>query len=280
MTIEWETLHLEYDPFKAKIGGWIRHGKFIRRLFYRMLGWMFLREKYVKRELRQFASNREPIWDILDAGSGYGQYSWYCAKVFPEANILGVDVKEDQVEDCALFFKKMQKSRCRFEVKDLEELSYDSQFDLVLCVDVMEHVVDDVAVFRNFHQSLRPGGLCLINTPTRDPELPATQDSNHVDSVIAEHVREGYTSDEIRQKLSEAGFEVKKVIYTYGKHGAKAWRLLQGHPMRWIHARKWIAVLLPIYYLFVYPIASYWMRRDLHADNMWGGGILVVARKP
>ena len=280
MTIEWDTLHLEYDPFKEKIGKWIRRSAMLRRLFYRMLGWVFLREKYVKRELLLLASNRESIRDILDAGSGYGQYTWFCTKAFPNASILGVDVKKEQIEDCALFFKKMHKSRCRFEVKDLEKLSYDSLFDLVLCVDVMEHVADDMTVFRNFCRSLKSGGLCLINTPTRDPEPPAVQDNNHVDSVVAEHVREGYTSDEIREKLSDAGFEVKRVIFTYGKHGAKAWRLLQGHPMRWIHAWKWIVVLLPIYYLLVYPIALYWMRRDLNAENAWGGGLLVVAKKP
>jgi 2-polyprenyl-3-methyl-5-hydroxy-6-metoxy-1,4-benzoquinol methylase len=279
MTVEWETLHLEYDPFKARIGKWIRKSPILRRLFYYVLGCVFLREKYVKRELRRIASSGKIIDDIWDAGSGYGQYSWFCAKLFPHANILGTDVKDEQVSDCSLFCKKMKLDRCRFEVGDLEKASYDSQFDLILSVDVMEHIVDDVAVFGNFSRSLRPGGLCVINTPSRKPDsIP--KDADHIDSVVAEHVREGYTPDEIRRKLSDTGLETKKITFTYGDNGARAWRLLQGHPMRWLDTRRWILPVMPLYYVVAYPIAWYWMRRDLAVQNQWGGGLLVVAEKP
>ena len=277
MTIEWDSLHLEYDPFKARIGGWIRRSPLLRRLFYAALGSLFLREKYVKRELRRIASSNVVIKDIWDAGSGYGQYTWFCARLFPLASILGVDVKEDQVGDCRHFFRKMRVDRCRFEVGDLAESSYDAQFDLILSVDVMEHIPDDVAVFRNFYRSLRPGGLGVINTPTRDPGAPAGDD--RISSVVAEHVREGYSAEEIQQKLSEAGFVVQKVIFTYGSNGARAWRLLQGHPMRWLHWSNWLMVILPLYYVIVYPIALFWMHRDLASDNQRGGGILVVATR-
>jgi 2-polyprenyl-3-methyl-5-hydroxy-6-metoxy-1,4-benzoquinol methylase len=279
MAIEWDTLHLEYDPFKARIGRWIRKSPTLRRLFYYILGCMFLREKYVKRELRRITASGKVTKDIWDAGSGYGQYSWFCARLFPQANILSTDVKDEQVSDCSLFCKKMKLDRCRFEVGDLEKASYSSQFDLILSVDVMEHIVDDVAVFRNFHQALRPGGLCVIHTPSRKSDS-ISKDANHIDSVVAEHVREGYTPDEICRKLSDEGLKAARISFTYGANGAKAWRLLQGHPMRWLHAHRWVIPLLPFYYLIAYPIAAYWMRRDLAADNQWGGGLLVVAEKP
>jgi SAM-dependent methyltransferase len=280
MGIEWRKLHLEYDPLKAGIGKWIRRSTLSRRLFFVMLDRLFLREWYVKRELRGIAAASQGVNDILDAGSGYGQYSYFCTKHFPNANVLGVDVKQDQINDSQYFCGKLGLSKCRFEVADLQEEAYESQFDLVISVDVMEHIPDDVAVFRSFCRSLRSGGLCVIHTPLRKHDSAGRDGDHQVESVVAEHVREGYTLEEISDKLSEAGLVVDKLIFTYGKYGAKAWRLLQGHPMRWIHKTKLVVPLLPIYYLIVYPVGCYWMHRDMMDDNPQGGGVLVVASKP
>ena len=278
MAVQWSELHIEYDPVKAAIGRWIKHSTALRRVFFWVLGRMFLRERYIKRELRRMASESKAICDILDAGSGYGQYSWFCAKLFKNANILGVDVMQEQIRDSELFSKKMRLSHCRFEFGDLQTITYDAQFDLVISVDVMEHVPDDMAVFRNFHRALRPGGTCMIHTPTRNPDSPHTYD-DEVHSVVGEHVREGYTEEEIRDKLSKAGLAVKKVTFAYGKYGGKAWRLLQGHPMRWVHNRRWLVHFLPLYYLFAYPLGAHWMRKDLATHNQWGGSIIVLAEK-
>jgi 2-polyprenyl-3-methyl-5-hydroxy-6-metoxy-1,4-benzoquinol methylase len=279
MAVQWSELHIEYDPVKAAIGRWIKNNTLLRRLFFWGLGRMFLREQYIKRELRRIAFEGKDIHNILDAGSGYGQYSWFCAKLFKDANILGVDVMQEQIRDSELFSKKMRLSQCRFEFGDLQTISYDAQFDLILSVDVMEHVPDDMAVLNNFQRALCPGGTLIIHTPTRDPKLPH-MDDNEVHSVVGEHVREGYTEEEIRDKLSQAGLTVKKVTFAYGKYGGKAWRLLQGHPMRWVHNRKWLVHFLPLYYLFTYPLGAYWMRKDLLAGNQWGGSIIVLAEKP
>jgi len=270
---------LEYDPVKAKIGWWIRRSTVLRRLFYIALGRLFLREQYVKRELKRIASLGIPIRNILDAGSGYGQISWYCAKLFPEADLLGIDVKAEQVEDCNQFFQKMGLSRYRFQVDDLETIAFESGFDLLFSIDVMEHVVKDDAVLGNFFRALRKGGVCILHLPNRDPNKLLSSDPKQVDSVVAEHVREGYTPDEIRGKLSQAGFVVEKLIFTYGEDGAKVWKMLQGNPMRWLDCCKWVVGVLPFYYAAVYPLAWFWMRKDLRQDNTWGGAMLVVGKK-
>lgn len=50
--------------------------------------------------------NQNQNIEILDAGSGFGQYTYYLSSLNKEWNITGVDVKEEQIEDCNDFFKK------------------------------------------------------------------------------------------------------------------------------------------------------------------------------
>ena len=81
---------MHYDPIKNTIGSLVRKSPFLRKLFYFGLGMMFLREWYVKRRIKQLYLNNPPN-DILDAGSGFGQYSYFMAKRFPNAKIISVD---------------------------------------------------------------------------------------------------------------------------------------------------------------------------------------------
>jgi 2-polyprenyl-3-methyl-5-hydroxy-6-metoxy-1,4-benzoquinol methylase len=89
---------LYYDPIKRSLGNVFNRSPWLRRLFYHLLDLLLLRTWHVHRELRQWAKGRtrEPI-DILDAGAGYGQYSYWLSSLSSLWRILAVDVKEEQV---------------------------------------------------------------------------------------------------------------------------------------------------------------------------------------
>jgi hypothetical protein len=72
---------MHYDPIKDTLGGLVRRSPLLRKLFYRALGAMFLREWYVKRKIKILYRAGVPA-DIFDAGSGFGQYSYFMAKKF------------------------------------------------------------------------------------------------------------------------------------------------------------------------------------------------------
>lgn len=255
----------------------MRDNVLLRRLFYKLLGLMFLREWHVKRAIRQLMQKEPRPQRIYDAGSGFGQYSYYCATKFPGISIYAVDVKEDQINDCRTFFSRARIPDVEFAVEDLTQTFHENHFDLALSVDVMEHIPDDVTVFRNLHRALKPGGRLLVNTPSNlggsDVHSPCDR------SFIEEHARTGYAVEEIRTKLESAGFSVEKISFTYSTWGSIAWRLGIKYPMQMLNQSKLFFLLLPFYYLLVLPFTWILMYLDYVGENKTGTGLLVIAKK-
>jgi SAM-dependent methyltransferase len=268
---------MHYDPIKSIIGNTVRAIPIVRVLFYKALGAIFLREWYVKQELRRQLADRTQPFDVYDAGSGFGQYSYFIATRFPHARIHAVDVKTEQIADCSVFFNERGISNCLFSVEDLTQIVHTNRFDLVLSVDVMEHIPDDIGVFRNFYRALKPGGTLIINTPSNLGGSDAHDE--HAESFIGEHARNGYGADEIRTKLESTGFRVDSVRYTYGVWGSRYWHLALKYPMMLLNVSNVFFIILPVYYLFVFPIVLPMMYLDYTSENTTGTGLNVVARK-
>jgi SAM-dependent methyltransferase len=268
---------LHYDPIKDKLGGIVKKSPFLRKVFYFMLGMMFLREWYVKRKIRELYGKTPPK-NILDAGCGFGQYSYFMAKKFPVSKILSVDVKVDYLEDCKYFFDKAGLRNVDFEYADLQKIDFENQFDFVLSVDVMEHIEDDIGVFKRFYKALRPGGRVLINTPSNLGGSDA--DSEDDDSFIEEHIRLGYSKEDISTKLEQAGFEVESFNYTYGKWGNRYWRLGIKYPMLMLNKSQLFFIILPFYYSLTIWWTLLFMWLDVNDKNKpEGTGVLVVGKK-
>jgi SAM-dependent methyltransferase len=269
---------MKYDPIKNVIGDVVRENVTLRKLFYKLLGMMFLREWHVKRALRGILGKEKRPVLIYDAGCGFGQYSYYCATHFPSSTIYAVDVKQEQIDDCTRFFQHAGLNNASFAVEDLTRIDHENRFDLAISVDVMEHIPDDVGVFRNLFRGLRSGGTLLVNTPS---DLGGSDAHGPDDeSFIEEHARNGYGVDEIKTKLTSVGFRVDSVRFAYGPWGSIAWRLGIKIPMIMLNWSKVFFVILPFYYLITLPFTLLLMYLDYVGVNKTGTGLLVVARKP
>jgi SAM-dependent methyltransferase len=268
---------MHYDPIKKVFGDVVRTNPRLRILFYKLLGVMFLREWHVKRELRRQLGGRKAPFTLYDAGSGFGQYAYYVAKQFPLATVYGIDLKEEQVNDCTAFFRSLGLTRCSFAVEDLTQIHHAEKFDFILSVDVMEHIPDDVGVFHNFFRALKPGGTLFINTPSNLGGSDAH--SEEEESFIGEHARNGYGADEIRTKLESAGFTMESIRYTYGPWGDRYWKLGIKYPMQLLNTSKIFFFILPFYFLLMLPIILPMMWCDYRASNTNGTGLNVLAKK-
>jgi SAM-dependent methyltransferase len=142
----------------------------------------------------------------------------------------------------------------------------------------MEHIEDDRAVFRHFERVLRPGGEVIINTPSDQGGSAVAQEGG--ESFIGEHVRDGYGTDEIREKLVSAGLEPTEIAYTYGRFGSAAWRLLIQIPMRLLGTGFWTVPLVVLFYIPAFPLGMALNALDMMRRNPVGTGLIVRARKP
>jgi ubiquinone/menaquinone biosynthesis C-methylase UbiE len=99
---------------------------------------------------------------------------------------------------------------------NLEVLPFpDGGVDLVVCLDVLEHVKDDLAAMRQMRRVLTPGGVALIHVPLwymegpiRTPEELGTSLYHGTSKVYREYNRDG-----MLKRLGEAGLAVGEMTY-------------------------------------------------------------------
>jgi SAM-dependent methyltransferase len=265
---------LEYDRIKRQVGRLIRKNALVRRMFYKALGVLFLREWYVKRAVRDLNIEGKDGVEILDAGAGFGQYAYYCAQRFPTARILGLEINPDHVSDGNGFRAKMRMDHLRFEVADITKITCRDRFDVVLAVDVLEHIEDDEDLLLRFFTALKPEGRVILSTPSVY--------RSHADDAefVEEHVRGGYSEGEIRGKFTNAGFRIERLTYGYGFWGDLSWRLGIRNAVRIAGKGRRGRYLSVIYLMFVFPAVLILMILDYGRSNSRGTGLVVVAVKP
>ena len=269
---------MQYDPIKKSLGTVFNNKPVLRKIFYNLLDLLLLRAWHIKKELREWARKAPQQSAVLDAGAGFGQYVYFLSKLSRGAQITGVDVKQEQIDDCNNFFGKIGRAdKVQFEYADLTKFRKDNSYDLIISVDVMEHIEEDIAVFRNFAASLKKGGMLLISTPSDMGGSDVHHD--HEDGFVDEHVRDGYSRDDIKLKLAAAGFKNITAKYSYGWPGNISWKLSMKYPILMLNASKLLFIILPFYYIVVFPFAFILNCIDLHVSNSAGTGLIVKAYK-
>jgi SAM-dependent methyltransferase len=269
---------MQYDPIKKILGRFFSGSLFMRKTFFVLLDLLLLRTWHVKKAIRKISEGMPDDALILDAGAGFGQYSWWMAGINRSWKIKAVDIDAGHVADSGWFFMQTGLSgRVACEILDLTRLKDADAFNLILSVDVMEHIEDDELVFRNFLHALKQGGTLLISTPSDKGGSDVHDAAGH--SFIDEHVRNGYGIPEITEKLVRAGFSDVKASYTYGKPGHISWLISMKYPVMMLGLSRLFFILLPFYYLITFPFALFLNFLDVSTTHRSGTGLLVLANR-
>jgi SAM-dependent methyltransferase len=145
---------------------------------------------------RRFRSEARPP-RVLDLGCGPGNLLDYLA---PHGATYGSDFSADALRFCAGrgFPRLFRADFLRLPVRS-------DSFDLVTCIDVLEHLQDDRRAVAELHRVLRPKGLLVVSVPAF-----MFLWGDH-DTLYGHHRR--YTTGEVRERLEAAGFRVVKLSY-------------------------------------------------------------------
>ena len=132
------------------------------------LGWVPA-PRYALRRRRVLALlDRLPRGEVLEVGCGAGALlgeladrGMTCTALESSAQARGVA-------------KRMNETRRGIEIHSAPAANWSAAFDLVIALEVLEHIEDDAAILRLWRGWLRPGGRVLLSVPARSSRWSAT----------------------------------------------------------------------------------------------------------
>lgn len=165
--------------------------------------------KWMGDEIRPYLGER-----ILEIGAGIGNLS----KCFvPRLRYLASDINDNYLD----YLRNYSKNKPYLEVNKIDVTkSWDftalkEKFDTVLCLNVLEHIDDDVDALRNIYSVLDQGGRAIILVPQHAWLYSS------LDKVLG-HIRR-YSSRQLSEVMKSAGFEIERTIVSFNKIGVLSW---------------------------------------------------------
>jgi 2-polyprenyl-3-methyl-5-hydroxy-6-metoxy-1,4-benzoquinol methylase len=182
---------------------------------------------------------------LLDVGCGTGAFTIGAARMGYRALGLNWDERSQRVavERAAFCHADLAK----FELQDLRKLDdrpdLRGQFDVAICLECIEHILNDRKLMIDVARCLRPGGILLLTTPNFDLR-PMTSD----DAVISPvenglHVRRGYTPGDLEGLSQAAGLEIVRIEYCSGVLSQKLTGFLRNMEKRTSYLVAWTVLL-------------------------------------
>jgi glycosyltransferase involved in cell wall biosynthesis/phospholipid N-methyltransferase len=166
--------------------------------------------------IRPFLGSR-----LLEIGSGTGNLT---RRLVPRDVYVASDVNPLYVKTLQNLTTDRPYLAARYtDVTDLASFpAHAGGFDSVVCLNVIEHVDDDVGALRNIRAVLAPGGRAVVLVPS------GPWNFGSLDEVLGHKRR--YTEAALRRVAGEAGFEVREIV-RFNRVSSLPW-FLNGRVMR------------------------------------------------
>jgi SAM-dependent methyltransferase len=135
--------------------------------------------------------------NAIDIGCGTGFNLLGIKQSYPALGLHGCDASQHSLQ-----IARSSDAEIEFFESSIYELNSKEKFDLVMALDVLEHLDEDVLALKNIYNLLADNGGAIITVP-QHPFLWSPADE------YAHHVRR-YTAKELISKATEAGFKVDR----------------------------------------------------------------------
>jgi len=223
-----------------------------------------IRGIYFKKIMSCYLKNKR-LKNILDAGCGIGAYTFFLSNLFPGSKVEGGDIDKFKLHWCQIMNEELAIQNVSFSFLDISKKSKKDGFNLVVTIDVLEHIENYKTAIRNLHALLKKNGFLYIHVPQPNQKriIGALKKWHHED-----HVHEGISKNELENTLKKTGFKIITSKETFGFFGKLAWEI--NHL-----ALSKSFVIAGITFPFLYILAiidGFW-------NNRKGLGLAVLAQK-
>jgi glycosyltransferase involved in cell wall biosynthesis len=151
---------------------------------------------------------------VLEIGAGIGNMSVH---IMPRSIYWATDVNPYYLNYLGTLRPTRPYMRVGYtDAMKVESFPKGQDFDTVVCLNVIEHVPDDIGALQNVHETLTNGGAAIVLVPY-GPGLYGS-----LDEVLG-HCRR-YTEDQLAGVARQAGFHVEKIL-KFNRPGVPAWWL-------------------------------------------------------
>lgn len=217
--------------------------RFFRRCFTAHEGYYTLTVHKQARRYNNWVRSRfeRYIGDcVLEAGAGIGTLADHLTS---HPHLICIDYDPFYVRMLRLRFGLLENFQAEhFDLTDLNGYDWllDEQLDTVLCVNVLEHLRNDVGVLHKFHEVLTPGGVVILLVPHSNFLM------SPMDAAVG-HFRR-YERDQLAKMMDQAGFDVV-TLFGFNRLGGLGWFLVNRVLRRKRHTRgqlRWFNRLMPV----------------------------------
>lgn len=185
---------------------------------------------------------------LLDVGSGNGAFTIGAARLGYRA--LGLTFQRDEALKAKRRAAIAGATSAAFQVQDIRHLAacpdLRDHFDVVLCFETIEHVLDDAALMSAVAGTLRIGGTLLLTTPSLDYRPIDRNDRGPWPPIEdGRHVRKGYSSSHLSALAKSSGLRVIEITSCGGFISQKLTGI-QRYLTRHVHPLVGWGAILPI----------------------------------
>jgi 2-polyprenyl-3-methyl-5-hydroxy-6-metoxy-1,4-benzoquinol methylase len=235
------------------------------RLYIRIFG---LPDTVKQQQAREVFSIMDtmPFTSVLDVGCAQGHYSVRIARRYPNSRVKGTDLNKEKLDTAILVKKTFGLKNLNFEQTDVCTSNAKDKYDLVLLLQVIEHLENDRMALGRIRQVIDGKGHLIITAPNIHSSI-VEWNKRHL--TVAGHWRDGYSDNELARKVTEANFKIEEIRHISGTIGQLVEKL-----------ETYFKLNLPLLFPLCYPffhLLSFFDDVFTARGERNASGILIVA---
>ena len=252
------------------------------------------RHSLMKRDKVHLVSRRVDFTDrsVFDLGCSNGAVSYFLKQNGGDWTHADLDLENLKTASPVLGEKLFQMGESRLPLRN-------EKTDLVMALDILEHLRDDRSMVKEIYRILKPGGTIVVSTPISGGFflINRLKEKVGMGPEIYGHVREGYSLKKLREILEAEGFTVRGST-TYAKFFTPLCEFILNLTFTRVNRIQSSTLhsgaispsssgeldkskgLYRIYTRIVYPLVRLFTRLDLLLFWKTGYATLVIAEKP